>query len=45
MLKKSKDKANGCPWKLPAEIIKSSSGKMVGLSVTALISLATTSVT
>ena len=45
MAKKSMGKAIGSPWKLPAEIIKSSSGHTVGLSVVALISMSITDFT
>ena len=34
--------AIGSPWKLPAEIMRSSSGKTVGLSVTLFISVSMT---
>jgi hypothetical protein len=37
--KKSNPKANGWPWKFPPEIISSSSTKILGLSVTELISV------
>ena len=45
MLKKSNTSARGSPWKLPPEMIKSSSMKIVGLSVTELISRSTTEAT
>ena len=45
MLKKSNTSASGSPWKLPPEMIKSSSMKIVGLSVTELISRSTTEAT
>ena len=37
--------AMGSPWKLPAEMIMSSSGKMFGLSVAELISFSITDFT
>ena len=40
--RKSYEIANGWPWKLPPEMILSSSGKIVGLSVTELISVSNT---
>ena len=45
MLRKSSTNAKGSPWKLPPEMMRSSSEKMVGLSVTELISRSTTEAT
>ena len=43
--RKSMGRAIGSPWKLPAEMMRSSSGQTVGLSVVALISMSTTDFT
>ena len=43
--KKSIGNAIGSPWKLPAEITKSSSGHTVGLSVAEFISMSITDFT
>ena len=45
IFKKSKLRAIGCPWKFPPEIPALSSLKMIGLSVTELISIFTCSFT
>ena len=43
--RKSMGRAMGSPWKLPAEIIRSSSGQTVGLSVAEFTSMSMTDFT